>query len=108
EEGYLQTLSFSHPGSYLQIEEFKQRYLGKGFIAITDECGDNKGTLVHGWKCNPIYFTPENTRNNEATKSLLNFTQRLRSTFVAGFYQGAIPALADDYVEGEGSANGGV
>ncbi len=105
EEGYIQTLSFSHPGNYLEIEEFKQKWLGKPFIAITDECGDGKGTLVHGWKCNPIFFTLENQRNAEANKSTFNFAQRRRGIFVAGFYQGTIPALAP---EATGSSNGGV
>lgn len=105
EEGFIQTLSFSHPGNYLEIEEFKQKWLGKPFIAITSECGDGKGTLVHGWSCNPIYFALENQRNSEANKSTFNFAQRVRSRFVAGFYEGDIPELAADST---GSSSGGI
>lgn len=105
EEGFIQTLSFTHPGNYLEIEEFKQKFLGKPFIAITDECGDGKGTMVHGWNCNPLYFTLENQRNNEANKSTFNFAQRLRGRFVAGFYQGAVPDIAPEV---SGSAGGGL
>ncbi len=105
EEGFLQTLSFSHPGNSLEVEEFKQKWLGKPFIAITDECGDGKGKMVHGWKCNPLFFTLEHQRNQEANKTTFNFTQRVRSIFVAGFYQGANPALAPEATE---SASGGV
>ncbi|WP_433895189.1 hypothetical protein [Sphingobacterium mizutaii] len=105
EEGFVQTLSFSHPGNYQEIEEFKQKYLGKPFIAITDECGDGKGKMVHGWNCNPLYFTVEHQRNQEANKTTFNFTQRVRSIFVAGFYQGANPALAP---EATGSGTGGL
>lgn len=105
EEGFIQTLSFTHPGNYLEIEEFKQKWLGKPFIAITSECGDGKGTLVHGWSCNPVYFTLENQRNSEANKSTFNFTQRIRSRFVAGFYEGDIPTIAG---ESTGSGSGGI
>lgn len=96
EEGYIQTLVFTHPGNYLQIEEFKQKWLGEPFIAITDECGDGKPTLVHGWNCNPLYFTMENQRNNEASKSTFTFAQRVRGNLVAAFYEGEAPEIADE------------
>lgn len=105
EEGFIQTLTFTHPGNYLEIEEFKQKWLGKPFIAITSECGDGKGTLAHGWSCNPVYFTLENQRNSEANKSTFNFAQRTRSRFVAAFYEGTIPPIAD---EDEGSSSDGI
>ncbi|SEG62747.1 hypothetical protein [Sphingobacterium lactis] len=105
EEGFIQTLTFTHPGNYLEIEEFKQKWIGQPFIAITDECGDGKGKMVHGWQCNPLYFGLENQRNNEANKSTFNFAQKIRGQFVAGFYQGANPALAPDTT---GSASGGI
>jgi len=96
EEGFIQTLTFTHPGNYLEIEEFKQKWLGKPFIAITSDCGDGKGTLLHGWNCNPVYFSLENQRNDEGNKSTFNFAQRTRSRFVAAFYEGALPELASD------------
>lgn len=105
EEGYIQNLVFTHPGNYLEIEEFKQKWLGKGFIAITDECGDGNQRLIHGWKCNPLYFTLENQRNSEGNKSTFTFAQRLRSRFVAGFYEGQLPPVAPDTT---GSSSGGI
>lgn len=108
EEGFIQTLTFTHPGNYLEIEEFKQKWLGKPFIAITSECGDGKGTLVHGWSCSPLYFTLENQRNAEGNKSTFNFAQRIRSKFVAGFYEGELPAIADEATDPVGSAGAGL
>ncbi|GAA4137890.1 hypothetical protein GCM10022216_14410 [Sphingobacterium kyonggiense] len=105
EEGFLQKLVFTHPGNSLEIEEFKQKWLGQPFIAITEECGDGKATLIHGWSCNPLFFTLENQRNNEANKSTFTFAQKIRGIFVAGFYSGALPAIAPETV---GSGSGGL
>ncbi|MGJ1419978.1 hypothetical protein ACR79T_10155 [Sphingobacterium spiritivorum] len=104
-EGFLQTISFDHPGNSLEFETFVQKWLGKPFIVISDECGDDNGRRLHGWKCNPVFFTAEGQDNNEAVKTKLNFTTRLRTRFKSAYYKGTMPALAPDAT---GSSNGGV
>lgn len=105
-EGFIQNLVFDHPGNSKEFETFVQKFLGEPFIVITDECGDNSGRRLHGWKCNPIYFTPEEQDNNEAVKTTLTWATRLRSKLKSGYYLGEMPAVAD--VATEGSSDGGL
>lgn len=99
-EGFMQTLTFDHPGNALETEEFIQKYIGEPFIAISDECGDGYGTRVHGWKCNPVYFSLEEQDNNEGVKKTLTWSTRLRTRFKSGIYKGVIPAFAAEAAEG--------
>ena len=108
-EGFLQTIAFDHPGNSLEFEHFVQKWIGKPFIVISTECGDQNGQRMHGWKCNPVYFTVEAQDNNEAVKTTLNWSTRLRSGYKSAFYDGAMPTLAPDPAgEGSGSEGGGV
>ena len=106
-EGFMQTLAFDHPGNSLEFEQFVQKWIGKPFVAITTECGDENGQRLHGWKCNPVYFTVEAQDNNEAVKTTLTWSTRLRSKYKSAFYDGAIPELAPDPA-GQGSDTGGI
>ena len=108
-EGFLQTIAFDHPGNSLEFEHFVQKWIGKPFVVISSECGDQNGQRLHGWKCNPVYFTVEPQDNNEAVKTTLTWSTRLRSQYKSAFYDGAIPALAPDPAgAGSASAGGGV
>ena len=102
-EGIVDTLTFAHPGSSLEIDEFIQNNLGEGFIAITRECGDGQGTRLHGTICNPMKFTLEGQDDNEAVRNTFTFTQPLPSNMMPAHYRGAMPALAPG---GEGTASG--
>lgn len=107
-EGFLQTLTYEHPGNALETETFIQQNLGKPFIAISEECGDGQGTRVHGWKCNPVYFSLEEQDNNEAVKKTLTWSTRVRSHYKSGIYQGDLPSLAPYAEDGSGSEGGGI
>lgn len=107
-EGFLQTISYEHPGNAVETEEFIQKYLGKPFVVISEECGDNLGNRIHGWKCNPVFFTVEEQDNNEAVKKTLNWSQRVRSKYKSGIYQGAALDYAPYAEDGSGSAGGGI
>lgn len=104
-EGFLQTITFDHPGNSKEFEHFVQKWIGKPFIVISDECGDGGGKRLHGWKCNPVHFTTEEQDNNEAVKTTLNWTTRLRSGFKAAYYSGEMPELAPN-VAGESGSDG--
>lgn len=101
-EGIVDTLTFAHPGSSLEIDEFIQNNLGEGFIIITRECGDGNGTRLHGTICNPMKFTLEGQDDNEAVRNTFTFAQPLPSNLLPGHYRGAIPELADEGSDGAG------
>lgn len=103
-EGFTQTINFDHPGNSKEFEHFVQKFIGKPFILISDECGDGAGKRVHGWKCNPVFFTTEEQDNNEAVKTTLNWATRLRSGYKAAYYSGDIPDLAPDVADDSGSS----
>lgn len=94
--GIRDTVTFSHPGNTLELDEFVQNNLGEPFVIITRECGDNLGTRLHGDPCNPMKFEVEGQDDNEGVRSTITFTQPLPSRFVSAHYRGQLPALADD------------
>ncbi|MFD2962783.1 MULTISPECIES: hypothetical protein [Olivibacter] len=102
ESGYIDAVSGSHPGNELEYDELEQQLMGEDLILITRECGDAKGTRLHGTKCNPMKLQVEGQDNNEAVKSMLTFTQVQRSRFKAAHYRGAIPTIAPAPVDGSG------
>ncbi len=105
--GFIETVAFDHPDSYLEFDEFVQAYIGRDVIIISQECQDNKGTRVHGHPCNPLNLTYAPQDNNEGVKSTLTFATTLRSRFKTAHYRGTIPALAAAAPEGS-DAGGGI
>ncbi|WP_286753883.1 MULTISPECIES: hypothetical protein [Sphingobacterium] len=90
-EGVVQKLVFEHPGVQADSELFFQKFLGKPFIGLSNDCS-GEGTRVIGWKCNPIYLSPAGQDNNDGAKTTVTMAQRVRSILRAGFYKGtAIP-----------------
>ncbi len=104
-EGVVQKLVFEHPGVQVDSELFFQKYLGKPFIALSNDCS-GEGTRVIGWRCNPIYLSPAGQDNNDAAKTTVTMAQQVRSRLRAGFYRGtAIPN--EDWNDVAGSAGSG-
>lgn len=105
-KGYIQSVTFDHPGDSLQVNEFAQNALNEDWLILTTECSDTTGTRLHGTLCNPMQFTIEEQDNNEGKKKTFTFTQPMRSQYKAAHYPGALPDVYDPVASG--SAGGGV
>lgn len=106
-KGFIQNLTFDHPGDELEFNEFVQNSIGEDFIIITKECANEKGVRLHGTPCNPMQFNVEGQDNNEGKKSTLTFATVQRSGFKSAHYRGALPELADPASD-TGSSDGGL
>lgn len=108
-EGVKQTIVFEHPGVNVDSELFFQKYTGKPFLVLADECSGD-GSRVVGWSCNPVYLSPAGQDNSTGAKTVVTFTQRLHSRKRVAFYKGAaIPNEEWNDASGSaGSAGGGV
>ena len=110
-EGVLQKIVYEHPGVNIDSELFFQKYLGKPFIVLSDDCSGD-GARVTGWKCNPVYLSPQGQDNKDGAKTTVTFVQQIRSRLRVGFYKGAaIPNEDWNDASGStpsGSAGGGV
>lgn len=93
----LKGVEFVHPGDSVAIANFSEAFMNKGVVIIVRECdgtADGRARLI-GSKCNPLYFQPEYTNNNEATRRNFVAKQEQGDKFVIGTYAGALPTLAD-------------
>lgn len=106
-KGFIQNLTFDHPGDSLEFNEFVQENLGEDFVIITKECATEKGVRLHGTPCNPMQFNAEGQDDNEAKKTTLTWASVQRSKFKAAHYYGEMPALADEGEPDEGSGSDG-
>lgn len=106
-KGWIQNLTFDHPGDELEFNEFLQNAIGEDFIIITKECADDKGTRLHGTPCNPMQFNAEGQDNNEGKKTTLTWASVQRSRFKSAHYRGALPEIADPAAESSGSGSDG-
>lgn len=109
--GWRANVASSRPGDDEHFAAWKEQHLNEGLIIITRECGQSKGTRLHGTPCNPMYMSGvEEQDNNEGKMTPLTFVQGQRSKFKSIHYRHAIPALAADasIEDGSGSAGGGV
>lgn len=106
--GIIQNFVSEHPGEELPFAEWLQNNLNEDFLILSKECGDSLGTRLLGTPCNPLKLTIAGQDNNEGVMSTLTFASVQRGRYGMMHYRGATPALADDYVEGSGSAGGGL
>ena len=96
-KGFKQKVAFEHPGDSEEINNFIEHAANRGYIILVTGCDGAKGkTKIYGSKCNPMFINVEQTDNKEALKAKLSFAQEQTSQFVPGFYEGALPALAED------------
>ncbi|WP_447767014.1 hypothetical protein [Sphingobacterium faecium] len=108
-EGVKQTIVYEYPGVDIDAELFFQKYTGKPFLVIANDCSGN-GSRVVGWSCNPVYLSPASQDNGTGAKTVVTFAQRLHSRKRVGFYKGAaLPNEEWNDASGSaGSAGGGV
>ena len=87
-EGFVQSLSFDHPGSSKEIREFNLNWLPKNIGALVQKCGESSFDL-YGSLCAPLRLTSkwEDTKD----KNVHNFTfKSMKSSFSSSIYHGAI------------------
>ena len=81
-QGFRPQVQFSHPGSGLEIREFKHNWLGKNVIVVLRYCDGRPADLI-GSPCNPCQLAVEYTGSNEANSSQLTFAQISKGEDVA-------------------------
>lgn len=106
--GVMQGVKFDHPGNSVQIKNFTEACLNRGFVALVKECDGTAAGRTHyvGSKCNPLTVTPETTNTKEANKRTFTLKQEIAGRFLAGEYSGAVPTLADTTAESSSSEEG--
>lgn len=107
-KGWIHNFTGEHPGDETAFADWLEQNLNEDFVMITRECGDSNGTRLHGTPCNPMQFQAEGQDNNEGKMTTLTFASTQRSKFKSMHYVHDLPAIAADYVEGSGSAGGGL
>lgn len=107
-KGWLHNFTGEHPGDETPFADWLQENLNEDFVIITQECADSTGTRLHGTPCTPMQLQSEGQDNNEGKMSTLTFVSTQRTKVKSMHYVHALPAIAADYVEGSGSAGGGL
>lgn len=106
--GFLSNFVGARPGDDEFFAAWLQEHLNEGFLILSKECGDAKGTRLQGTPCNPMYMSIEGQDNEEGIMSTLTFVSSQRSANKMIHYRGADPALYDDAVLVTGSGAGGI
>jgi hypothetical protein len=112
--GWLSNFVGNRPGDDEFFANWLQENLNEGFLILSKECGDAKGTRLQGTPCNPLYMTVEGQDNEEGIMSALTFVSGQRSFNKMIHYRGTDPAVYDDAVltedtgSGTGSGGGGI
>ncbi|WP_421977841.1 hypothetical protein [Roseivirga seohaensis] len=101
----IQEISFEYPGDDLEVNEFLHEWLNEEILAISKDCGDGKGTRLHGTPCNPLEMKVESQDSEEGIKKTITLTSPQRGLPSAHYY-GDLPELADPAAEG--SEGGGL
>lgn len=102
-KGWIQNLSFIHPGDSKEVNAFVAEWLNEEIIAISKDCGDGKGTRLHGTVCNPLEMTVEEQDDQEGIAKTITLTSSQRGQYKSAHYTGTLPTLA-----GAGSSQGGI
>ncbi|EMS34602.1 hypothetical protein C943_03289 [Mariniradius saccharolyticus AK6] len=106
--GWLSNFTGTRPGDDEFFAAWLQEHLNEGFLIISEECGDNKGTRLQGTPCNPLYMSVEAQDNEEGIMSNLTFVSSQRSANKMIHYRGTLPTAYDPASVVEGSAGGGI
>jgi hypothetical protein len=98
--GFINKVEAMHPGNELDMMEFVQNSLDRGFIIIGGAGCGNATNRSFGSVCNPMKFKGEVVDDKDGAKTNLVFEQSYRDRKVPGFYQGtfsfAVNAIAPD------------
>lgn len=96
QEGFVKKAEGQHPGDSLDVNEYIQNGIGKGFILIYGAgCGDAQGKVL-GTPCNPMKLKGSFEDSKDGKKHIIMFEQSQKDGNVAGFYDGEI-TLASNY-----------
>ncbi|GHB44469.1 hypothetical protein [Mongoliitalea lutea] len=104
--GFLSNFVCERPGDDEFFAGWLQEYLNEGFLILSKECGDQKGTRLQGTPCNPLYMTVEGQDNEEGIMSTLTFVSSQRSAHKMTHYRGTLPPVYEGPVIGGASGSG--
>lgn len=108
--GWVSNFVGNRPGDDEFFASWLQDHLNEGFLILSKECGDAKGTRLQGTPCNPLYMTVEGQDNQEGIMSTLTFASSQRSFNKMIHYRHADPPVHDpaQVNPGSGSGAGGI
>jgi hypothetical protein len=106
--GWLSNFEALRPGDDEHFAAWLQEHLNEGFLILSKECGDAKGTRLQGTPCNPLFMSVEAQDNQEGISSTLTFVSGQRSFNKMIHYRHEDPPVYDPPEEGSGSAGEGV
>lgn len=104
--GWLSNLEAARPGDDEYFAGWLQEHLNEGFLIITKECGDEKGTRLQGTPCNPLFMTVEGQDNQEGIMSNMTFVSGQRSFNKMTHYRHEDPPVYDPPEMGSASGSG--
>lgn len=82
EEGFLQEIVMAHPGTELEIREFRTNLLGKDVLIFDESCSD--GVInEYGSLCSPLRMKLEATDDKDAKKSVFTFASTNKGPDIA-------------------------
>lgn len=89
-EGFVQSLTFSHPGNEREIREFKANWLGRKVVAIISYCCKDHVDILGSDLCNPLKMQVDMNSDKEGTANEFSFESVGKGNDIA-MYQGTIP-----------------
>jgi len=81
-EGVMQEFVFAHPGTELEILEFRANWLGKDVLIFDEACSDGR-ILQYGGPCAPLRMKFEGTDDKDSKKTVFTFTSTNKGPNVA-------------------------
>lgn len=97
-KGSVQVFTASHPGDSTDIASFIEQYKNEGLILLVPHASG--AVRVYGWRNNPLFLADELVNGATGVTHQLTFTSSYPSN-VPYFYEGAMPAIAQDVVADE-------
>lgn len=88
-EGFMQEVKMDHPGSKLDLLEFRQNWINKNIGIIIERCSDGSKEQ-YGATCAPLRLKVEGQDTKEMNKSTFTFSSANKGPDIAK-YEGTVP-----------------
>ncbi len=72
-EGFNQEFSFEHPGSEVELLEFRTNWIGRNVLVFDEQCSTGR-IYQYGDGCNPLRMKIEATHDKDVNKTVFTFT----------------------------------
>ncbi len=87
QEGERNKVMFEHPGTYLEVLEFRQLVMRQPLVVIVQRC--NEDMIIYGDCCNPMRMAVDANGDNAKNSTAFTFTNVVPG-HVPGIYRGAV------------------